>query len=83
MINKILLVGMAGVVLGGCNLVTLTGKEAATDEQPKIEVAASVAPQTDAELETIPSPATDNDVESLEKDINDTQILDEDFSDLE
>ena len=59
------------MVLGGCNLTDGWQKEAAKDEQ---------APQTALSM---PQADDDNSLEGIEKDLTETEILDEDFSDLE
>lgn len=78
MVKKMILVGGAAVLLGGCLLESyLPGKnEAARDqktEEDKIIVGES----------PVPSLSTKTDDASLEADINATIILDEDFADLE
>lgn len=78
MVKKIMFLGLAAILLGGCSLQSyLPGKnEAARDqktEEEKVIVGESPAP----------SLSTGTDDDSLESDINATIILDEDFSDLE
>ncbi len=74
MIKKITLVLLSALILGGCSLDfdTLMGNKAATDTNT----------QVDTQLDAMPSPGVGNDTESLELDISNTVILEEDFSDL-
>lgn len=84
MSKKLLLVLLASVFLGGCslNLRALMGEEAATDTQEEASPDAENVP-ADSALQAIPSPGTGTDTASLERDLDATVILDEDFSDLE
>lgn len=74
------------MLLGGCTLGNLLKtNDAATDVKPGTPIATTTpAPTTspDVSLKAIPSTTTATDVTSLENDINNTQVLDEDFSDL-
>jgi PBP1b-binding outer membrane lipoprotein LpoB len=86
MIKKIAVIAISAILLGGCTLGDmLKTNEAASDMKPGAPIATSTpAPTTspDVSLEAIPSTSTSTDITSLEKDINNTKILDEDFSDL-
>ena len=85
MSQKLALVTVLAVLLGGCSL-TLPGmgNQAASDSAPSPVAQGNVSESAtpDTKLEAIPSPGTGTDTTSLEKDLNDTQILDEDFSNL-
>lgn len=82
--QKLWIVLAAGVFLGGCSVADLSKqKEAASDEQAVVATPSSTPATIDSELSSVPSPETSNEVESLEKDIEGTQIFEEDFSDLE
>jgi len=88
MIKKLALIALSAVLLGGCTLSTaLKTDNAATDAQPTPTPATTMATPTpmasqDTSLEAMPSTSTSTDVDSLESDINNTKVLDEDFSDL-
>lgn len=83
--NKLILVLVAALVLGGCTLGAGMTKQSAQDSSapmsPSPTVQASMLP--DAELEAMTKTSTETDVASIEKDLNETSILEEDFSDLE
>lgn len=83
MIPKIILVVLASVFLGGCTLPDfLQSQNAASDEQPELATS-TPAPSADQSLESIPAQSTQNDPSSLETDLNNTIIYEEDFSDLD
>jgi hypothetical protein len=84
MLKKLALTAALAVLLGGCSL-TLPGlgNQAASDmATPAPSGSITVETATDPSLEAVPSPGMGTDTASLEKDLEDTQILDEDFSDL-
>lgn len=85
--NKLFIVALSSLILGGCTLADqLTANhEAAMDQNspaptPAVSVVASPSP--DPELMAEPSPGSGTDTTSIETDLNNTKILDEDFSDL-
>jgi hypothetical protein len=91
MFKKIALISLGSVLLGGCSLPSfLSQNNAAVDTQPGSTVTttstpvptASVTTSPDAALQAMPSTSTTNDAASLEKDINNTQITPEDFSNI-
>lgn len=87
MIKKILVLGISAILLGGCTLTDAfkTGT-ASVDSKPNL--ATSPTPSStpmasvDGELKAMPSTNSQTDDQSLEVDINNTKILNEDFSDL-
>lgn len=83
--NKVLLILVAAVILGGCTLSAGMNKQSSTDSvsimSPEPTPQASLMPDT--ELEAIPDTKNSTDKESIEADLNATVILEEDFSDLE
>lgn len=86
MIKKLALLGLSAVLLGGCTLGNaLKTGDAAQDSLPEATATATAAPTAtpDREIESMPSTSPGNDEQSLETDINNTVILDEDFSDLD
>ncbi|MFH2085647.1 MAG: hypothetical protein ABII21_02605 [bacterium] len=85
MIKKLALLSISALLLSGCTLGnSLKTSDAAQDSLPEA-VMTSPTPTTvpDPELQEMPSTSTTTDETSLETDINNTKILDEDFSDLE
>ena len=87
MIKKIAFLGISAILLGGCTLTdAFKAGNAAQDEKPAVIATSTPTPiptsTPDAELQTIPSPGSGTDDKSLETDINNTIILEEDFSDL-
>ncbi len=80
MLKKLALLTLTTVFLGGCSFQNIlnTGNAAKDTQSP----APTVTTSPDAQLQAMPSPAKNNDEKSLESDINNTTILDEDFSDL-
>jgi hypothetical protein len=84
MINKLAIITISALLLGGCTLgdVFKTG-DAAKDEKSMAVATSTPAPvRQDQELEVIPSVSTGSDTSSLEADINNTKVLEEDFSDI-
>jgi len=79
--KKLWLVAFTGLVLGGCTLPSWR-QDAATDVQLQPTVNIEEKGQDPALVET-PAISSDNEVDDLEKDIDNTEILDEDFADLE
>ncbi len=78
MIKKIMLVFVTALLLGGCTLSdVLRPNQAAKDE-----ATASTLPSPDQSLEAMPATSDSSDTASLEADINNTTILEEDFTDL-
>lgn len=80
---KISLIVLASLILGGCNLATQLGNSAVSDQKPQAVITASPNPSVDADLVAIPPTGDDNDTTTLEDDINNTIILEEDYADLE
>lgn len=87
MINKkIAFILLSSLLLGGCTLTdSFRTGGAAKDVKPEQKtVTASQTPSpADPELSSMPTTSSSSDVTSLETDINNTTILEEDFSDLE
>lgn len=83
MLKKVMIVTLASLVLGGCSLdlKTLMGEGAVSDQQEAVATA-TPGPTADPELQAQPSPGTGTDEKTLETDVNNTTILEEDFSDL-
>lgn len=84
MFKKLTIISLSAALLGGCTLLDVFKPSDAAKDINK-EVVATPTPTStspDPNLEAIPSPKAENDVTSLEADINATVILDEDFSDL-
>lgn len=82
MFKKLTLISLSALLLGGCTLLDVFKPSDAAKDINKEVVASSTPAPPDPNLEAIPSPKAENDVTSLETDINSTVILDEDFSDL-
>lgn len=85
MIKKLTIVTLASLLLGGCTLTEVfKPSEAVKDSQPEVVATATPTPMAspDPNLDAIPKTSTSSDEKSLETDINNTVILDEDFSDL-
>lgn len=84
MIKKLAILGISAILLGGCTFTDVFKTDnAAQDEKPAVVATSTPAPTPDTQLQAIPSPLSGTDDSSLETDINNTVILDEDFSDLE
>lgn len=86
MIKKLAILGISAILLGGCTFTDVFKTDnAAQDEKPAVVATSTPAPTPtpDTQLQAIPSPLSGTDDASLETDINNTVILDEDFSDLE
>jgi PBP1b-binding outer membrane lipoprotein LpoB len=85
MFKKIAIIGISALLLGGCTLTDIfKTNNAAKDSKSSSVAPGSPSPTSspDASLEAMPSTSTSSDVSSLETDISNTIILDEDFSDL-
>jgi PBP1b-binding outer membrane lipoprotein LpoB len=81
MYKKITLLALSAMFLGGCTLTDLLqSNQAATDQQSQAVATATPAPAT--EFATVPPLSPSTDVDSLEADLNNTVILDEDYSDI-
>ena len=80
MLKKLAILTCSTILLGGCSLQNIMnlGNAAKDTQSPE----ATVTTSPDAQLQAMPSTAPSNDDKSLETDINNTTILDEDFSDL-
>jgi len=78
--NKLILVGFCALLLGGCSLSSLipSGGESTTGSP-----IATTTPTPDSALESTEPVSSSSDATSLEIDLNNTVILDEDFSNLE
>lgn len=83
MFNKIAVLSISALLLGGCTLreVFQTGS-AVKDEKVVTTTSPTPVATPDSELQAMPSTNSSNDVNSLEVDINNTTILDEDLSDM-
>jgi hypothetical protein len=83
MFKKMLILGLSTVILGGCTMTNMFNSNNAAQDS-KMEATESPAPSAtpDADLEAMPSTSSSSDDKSLETDINNTTILNEDFSDL-
>lgn len=83
MYKKLAILSISALLLGGCTLsdVFKTGT-AVKDEKPISAVSPTPVATPDTDLQAIPSTTTSTDVDSLEKDISNTKILDEDLSDM-
>ncbi len=80
MIKKIMLVFVTALLLGGCTLSdVLRPNQAAKDEATASTLP---SPTPDQSLEAMPATSDSSDTASLEADINNTTILEEDFTDL-
>lgn len=84
MINKLAIITLSALLLGGCTLNNIfKSSDAAKDEKSTAVATSTPAPPVpDQELEVIPSVTTGSDTSSLEADINNTKVLEEDFSDI-
>lgn len=83
MIKKIALITLSSLLLGGCTLGNyLKPNEAATDAKNIPVATATPVPTSDQSLDSVPATSSETDDTSLETDLNNTAILDEDFSDL-
>lgn len=84
MLKKLAIISASALLLGGCTLGNVFKTEnAAKDEKPMAVATSTPVPvKPDQELEVIPSVSTSNDVSSLESDIDNTKVLEEDFSDI-
>jgi hypothetical protein len=88
MFRKLSLLLGASLLLGGCTLGSLTSKpgDAATDAiattTPSPVAVASASPVADPELDKMPATSQSTDIDSIESDLNNTNILNEDFSDI-
>ncbi|MEI6690230.1 MAG: hypothetical protein WCL07_00610 [bacterium] len=89
MYKKIVIISLTSIILGGCSIVS--NKEAATDVSPTTSPAPTPAPTiinpaaspiVDPELEKIPNTSASTEINSIESDLNNTNILPEDFSDI-
>jgi len=86
MLKKIAFIGISALLLGGCTLTDIfKTNNAAKDSKSLVVATATPVPTSspDTNLDAIHSTSTNTDVSSLETDINNTKILDEDFSDLD
>lgn len=89
MIKKIAILSLSAALLGGCTLAdVLKPNNAATDVQSSPTAVSTPAPSPvvsappDPELQAMPSTTTGTDDKSLETDINNTKVLNEDFSNI-
>lgn len=86
MFKKIAIVTLASLALGGCSLNDyLPTNQAVTDEKKEVVATSTPAPsalQPDQGIDSMKPTSSSTDVTSLETDINNTVILEEDFSDL-
>lgn len=81
MSQKLLIVVISALVLGGCSLTDGWQKEAARDEQ--LPVQSELSQTEDPKLQAVPSVDNDNSLEGIEEDMANTEFYDEDYSDLE
>ncbi len=84
MLNKLAIITISAVLLGGCTLGDVFKSDGAAKDEKSMAVATStpVPVKSDKELEVIPSVSVSTDDASLEADINNTKVLEEDFSDI-
>lgn len=89
MFRKLSMLLGASLLLGGCTLGSLTSKpgDAATDAiatttPTPVAAVASASPVADPELDKMPATSQSTDIDSIESDLNNTNILNEDFSDI-
>ena len=84
--KKLLVVALAGLLLGGCTLAK-SQQEAAKDEKPAVvtntETKTELSQTEDPKLQAVPSVDNDNSLEGIEEDMTNTEFFDEDFGDLE
>lgn len=85
MLNKLAIITISALLLGGCTLgdIFKTGDAAKDEKSMAVATSTPVPAKSDQELEVIPSVSTSTDMSSLEADINNTKVLEEDFSDIE
>lgn len=88
MLKKITILAISGLMLGGCTLTDVFKvNNAANDTQTSPVATTTPNPSptatNDPELKTIPSPGSGNDEKSLESDINNSVILNEDYSNIQ
>jgi hypothetical protein len=82
MLKKLAIIGLTSMVLGGCTL-TDSLKSGSAVSTKSLETQESKPVVDDKELEIIPSTSKSTDSSSLETDIENTKILEEDFSNLD
>ncbi len=90
MIKKLAVITLSALVLGGCTLTDNLKQDDAAKDMVKEDVSVTSSPSTsmmpqataDPSLDSLPKTSSSTDVDSLEADINNTKVLDEDFSDL-
>lgn len=85
MLKKLAIISASALLLGGCTLgdVFKTGDAARDEKSMAVATSTPAEVKPDQELEVIPSVSTSTDITSLEADINNTKVLEEDFSDIE
>jgi len=79
MYSKIALIAVFTLILGGCTLTDYFKPNQSASDQQTTES----GQVEDQKLEAMPSTSSNSDLDSLEADINNTVILEEDYSDLE
>jgi len=86
MFKKIAIITLASLALGGCSLKdVLKTNSAVTDENKQVVATTTPAPTvmtSDKDLDIMKQNSSSTDPVSLETDINGTNILEENFSDL-
>ena len=85
MFKKLSFIALATLVLGGCSLKDLAKTNTAVTDEKEVMVSASPSPApatSDKELDTLKPVSSSTDNSSLETDINNTVILNEDFTDI-
>jgi hypothetical protein len=86
MLKKIALITLASLALGGCSLKDMLKTDTAvTDENQETVMMESPVPtymEPDEDLDGMKQTSSSTEVTSLESDVNNTVILEEDFSDL-
>lgn len=82
--NKFLLIVASSLLLGGCTLIA--NNQAAKDEMEPTtnpnDQTMMFSPSPDPELDQMATPSDKTDKASIDTDLSNTTILDEDFSDL-
>lgn len=85
MFKKLAILGIAAVLLGGCTARDIFKTNNAAEDQKPGEIASPTPIATsssDPGIQMMPSTSSSSEIDSLDTDINNTKILDEDLSDL-
>lgn len=86
MLKKLAIITLASLALGGCNLKDyLRTNSAVMDEKKELTATSTPVPTQatpDKDLDSMKQTSSSTDVTSLETDVNNTVILNEDFADI-